>query len=99
MKPTLDELKIAEDLLAEELLTDGHQEAWEQGQLGKDKGHARRLSEQEAKDYLGEKKGTSIRLPDALIDDLRTLAAHKGLAYQAYLRMVLIEHVRSQKSA
>ena len=94
MKPTLDELKIAEDLLA-----DGHQEAWERGQLGKDKGHARRLSEQEVKDYLGEKKGTSIRLPDALIDDLRTLAARKGLAYQAYLRMVLSEHVQKQKTA
>lgn len=94
MKTTSDDSK-----LAEELLLDGDQEAWEKGTLGRDPKHTRRLSENDALRYLGEKKGTSVRLPDDLIADLRTLAAHKGLAYQAYLRMVLIEHVRSQKSA
>lgn len=94
MKPTSDELRLAEELLA-----DGNQQAWEQGNLGRDPKHARRLAEDEAQRYLGEKKGTSVRLPDDLISDLRTLAARKGLAYQAYLRMVLIEHVRAQKSA
>jgi len=94
MKPTSDEL-----LLAEESLSDGNQQAWEQGHLGRDPKHARRLPEDEAQRYLGEKKGTSVRLPDDLIADLRMLAARKGLAYQAYMRMVLIEHVRAQKSA
>jgi|GEM_PF-5008389 len=94
MKPTSDELQLAEELLA-----DGNQEAWEKGSLGRDAKHVRRLPEDEAQRYLGEKKGTSVRLPDDLIADLRTLAARKGLAYQAYLRMVLIEHVRAQKSA
>lgn len=94
MKPTSEELKLAEEMLA-----DGHQDAWERGRLGKDATHAKRLTEEEAQRYLGEKKGTSVRLPDDLIEDLRTLAARKGLAYQAYLRMVLIEHVRAQRSA
>jgi len=94
MKPTSEELQLAEELLA-----DGNQQAWEQGRLGRDPKHARRLPEDEAQRYLGEKKGTSVRLPDDLIADLRTLAARKGLGYQAYLRMVLIEHVRAQKSA
>jgi predicted DNA binding CopG/RHH family protein len=94
MKPTSDELRLAEELLA-----DGNQEAWEKGRLGRDPKHARRLSEDDAQRYLGEKKGTSIRLPDDLIADLRALAERKGLAYQAYLRMVLIEHVRAQRRA
>lgn len=94
MTTTSDELQLAEELLA-----DGNQEAWEQERLGRDPKHARRLSEADAQRYLGEKKGTSVRLPDDLIADLRTLAAHRGLAYQAYFRMVLIEHVRAQRSA
>lgn len=94
MKTTSEDLKIAE-----ELLNDGNQESWEKGTLGRDKKHARKLSEKEAIRYLGEKKGTSIRLPDELIEDLRNLAAEKGLPYQAYLRMILIEHVKGKKSA
>jgi predicted DNA binding CopG/RHH family protein len=94
MKATSEETQ-----LAEELLNDGHQDDWEQGRFGKDSKHARKLSESETEKYLGDKKGTSIRLPSALIEDLKALAVQKGLNYQAYLRMILIEHVRSKKTA
>jgi predicted DNA binding CopG/RHH family protein len=94
MKATSEELQ-----LAEELLSDGNQDSWEQGRLGRDFEHARKLSDTETEKYLGDKKGTSIRLPPVLIEDLKTLAMQKGLNYQAYLRMILIEHVRSKKTA
>ena len=94
MKATSKEMQIAENLL-----NDGHQDDWEQGRLGKDSKHTRKLSESEITKYLGDKRGTSIRLPPALIDELKTLAMQKGLNYQTYLRMILIEHVRSKKTA
>jgi predicted DNA binding CopG/RHH family protein len=81
---------------AHELTIDGEQKAWESGELGRDPKHARKLSLDEVQDYFGEKKGTSVRLPPPLIEQLRQLAARKGLGYQAYMRMILIEHVRKE---
>jgi predicted DNA binding CopG/RHH family protein len=37
----------------------------------------------------------SVRLPKQLIAQLKSLAGEKGLGYQPYLRMVLLDHVKS----
>lgn len=91
MKQTAKETQIAE-----ELTNDAEQEAWESGKLGRDLKHVRKLPLNEVKDYFGEKKGTSVRLPPPLIEQLKQLAAKKGLGYQAYMRMILIEHVQRE---
>ena len=41
---------------------------------------------------------TSIRLPKELLTKLKALAKRKSLPYQTYVRMILTEHVTSQRS-
>jgi predicted DNA binding CopG/RHH family protein len=91
MKQTAKETQIAL-----ELTNDAEQEAWESGKLGRDLKHARKLPLNEVQDYFVEKKGTSVRLPPSLIEQLKQLAAKRGLGYQAYMRMILIEHVQRE---
>ena len=70
---------------------------WENRELGADPDHTVKSSqadEDEMDDAMGLQV-ISVRLPKALITQLKHLASHKGLGYQPYLRMVLMEHVRS----
>ena len=89
--------------LANEVLDDGEQEAWETGKLGRDVAHMKVVSEEETKKFLAAKEtyATSIRLPKNLVTNLRTLAEKNGLNYQTYLKMILTQHVNDnlKKSA
>jgi predicted DNA binding CopG/RHH family protein len=38
---------------------------------------------------------TSIRLPKDLIEKLKSIARRRGMPYQTYVRMVLIDHVEA----
>lgn len=91
MKQTANENRIAEQLTSDE-----EQKAWETGKLGRDLKHLKKISVKEVQDYFGEKKGTSVRLPPSLIEQLKQLAAKKGLGYLAYMRTILIEHVQRE---
>src|SRR3990167_4668461 len=79
---------------AKEATEDAEQEGWESGKFGRDIKHAK-ISEIELPDY--RPLPTSIRIPVGLIHDLKTLAEHEGLKYQAYLKMILTQHVRAKK--
>ncbi len=88
-----------ESEIIQEALDDGDQVAWETKKLGAEPAFARRLSEEESESLLGTSKGTSVRLPESLIKDLKLLASRKGLGYQAYMRMVLLEHTAKERRA
>lgn len=81
---------------AKEATEDDEQEAWETGKLGRDIKHAK-IANIELPDY--RPLPTSIRIPVGLIHELKTLAEHEGLKYQAYLKMILTQHVRAKKKA
>ncbi len=80
---------------ASEFLDDGEQEAWENGELGRDVKHMEFVSEEETKKFITAKEtyATSIRLPKELVSNLRLLAEKNGLNYQTYLKMILSRHV------
>ena len=72
-------------------------EDWENRKLGADAGHAKPTSpddEQEMDDAMGLQV-ISVRLPKQLIAQLKILASDKGLGYQPYLRMTLMDHVKA----
>ena len=64
---------------------------WESGELGASEEHAVRRSPEDdrALDEAMELQMISVRLPKALIDDLKFLAAREGLKYQPLMRRVL----------
>lgn len=69
----------------------GTTEAWETGQLGTDKKHARRASEETTKlvdDALGLQM-ISIRLPKGIIETYKLLAEYHHVAYQPLMRDAL----------
>ena len=72
-------------------------ETWESRELGADAQHAKPInseSELEMDEAMGLQV-ISVRLPKLLIAQLKSLASEKGLGYQPYLRMVLLDHVKS----
>jgi hypothetical protein len=72
-------------------------EKWESRELGADALHAKPInseSELEMDEAMGLQV-ISVRLPKLLIAQLKSLASEKGLGYQPYLRMVLLDHVKS----
>jgi predicted DNA binding CopG/RHH family protein len=71
-------------------------EDWESGKLGADATHAKPTSTEDERE-MDEAMGlqvVSVRLPKQLIAQLKLLAGDKGLGYQPYLRMVLMDHVK-----
>ncbi len=42
-------------------------------------------------------KPITMRLQEDLVEDLKKLARKKGLKYQAYVRLILTEHVSNEK--
>ena len=81
-----------DEKFANEILNDGEQEAWENGDLG------RNLEHMEVSDIILSGKPTSIRLSEELQNKLKKLARKKGLSTHSYIRMVLLEHVDKQAS-
>jgi len=72
---------------------------WDSRELGADAAHAKPTTvaeEQEMDDAMGLQV-ISVRLSKQLIAQLKLLASEKGLGYQPYLRMVLMEHVRAER--
>ena len=75
-------------------------EKWESRELGADAAHAKPTSpdsELEMDEAMGLQV-ISVRLPKQLIAQLKLLAGDKGLGYQPYLRMVLMDHVKSSRT-
>lgn len=74
-------------------------EKWDEGELGQSKDHIAFLSdeeEQEIDEGLGLQQ-ISIRLPKALIEQLKGLAKLEGIGYQPLVRHVLIEYARENE--
>ena len=72
-------------------------EEWESRDFGADAAHAKPVSsedEREMDDAMGLQV-ISVRLTKQLVAQLKILASEKGLGYQPYLRMVLLDHVKS----
>lgn len=79
----------------------GGTDAWESGRLGASKEHAvarSRLQEQAVDDAL-DLQLISIRLPKAMIEDLKFLAAREGLGYQPLIRRVMKRYVQGEFKA
>lgn len=76
-------------------------DAWDTGQLGRDREFARRLEvtpQQEAE--MDESLGLqliSIRLQKGLIEDLKQIAQANGIGYQPLMRQVITRFVDSEK--
>ncbi|MES2076433.1 MAG: hypothetical protein V4462_12535 [Pseudomonadota bacterium] len=73
-------------------------EAWESGRLGRDLEHARPAPpglEAQIDESLGMQV-TSIRLTTELLEDLKKIAAYRGVAYQALIRDALQKFVAAE---
>lgn len=75
---------------------DKNSELWDSKQLGASAEHAHAASEeqQQALDDATGLQLLSIRMPKALIEQIKQLARLEGLGYQPYMRQVMIKHVR-----
>jgi hypothetical protein len=75
-------------------------EAWDNGELGRDRAHARRVAvspDQQAQLDEGlDLQMISIRLPRALIEDLKLIGRHHGLGYQPLVRQTLTRFAHSE---
>lgn len=70
--------------LAESVINDENQEAWEERKLGNDAANA------------SVSVKTSIRLPDSLLASLKVMAGDAGMPYQTYMKHVLHRHVQDE---
>jgi hypothetical protein len=75
-------------------------EAWDQGTLGRERAHARKVSlspDQHAHLDDGlDLQMISIRLPKSLIEDLKLIGRHHGLGYQPLVRQTLTRFAHSE---
>lgn len=74
---------------------------WESGQLGNSKGDAVVVAagEEKAIDEALELQMISIRLPKAMIEDLKMLAAREKLGYQPLIRRVMKLYIEGEFKA
>jgi predicted DNA binding CopG/RHH family protein len=81
------------------------EEEWgPEGKFGRDPKHAKKAPkelQQQLETFRKEQllKAISIRLPEDVIESLRLEAKEKGIGYQTYVRMILIEHLRVKKAS
>src|SRR5665213_3499199 len=71
---------------------------WETGELGNDGRYVRRASpaeEARVEAALGLRM-ISVRLPERLIEELKLIAAHRGIGYQPLMRDVLSRFARGE---
>lgn len=75
-------------------------EAWEDGLLGKDEAFVK-VADVEVEAAIDEAAGTqaiSIRLPKAMINDMKVIAAHhKGIGYQTLMKQILQRFIDCEK--
>lgn len=75
-------------------------EAWDEGALGRDAAHAKRVAISPAHraklDAKMELEPISIRLPKQLLADLKAIAGHNGLGYQPLIRQVLTRFAHAE---
>lgn len=73
-------------------------DAWESGRLGTAREHAaaRSAEQEKAVDDALELQLISIRLPKAMIEDLKFLAEREGLGYQPLVRRVLKRFIEGE---
>lgn len=71
---------------------------WENGELGRSEDHAAVAPAQYERelDHALAMKLVSIRLPIPLIETLKTIAEHHGIAYQPMVRDLLTRFARSE---
>lgn len=75
-------------------------DAWDRGDIGSSEQYTKRASpvlEAEIDDAMGLQQVT-IRLQKTLIADLKVLAKQNGLGYQPFVRQLLTQHVRENRS-
>lgn len=68
-------------------------EEWESGKRG-DHSEAASDDEEAVLDEAMELQMISIRLPQAVVEKLKTMAKKEGIGYQPYTRQVLIHHTQ-----
>ena len=71
---------------------------WETGELGNDGRYVRRTSaaEEARIDAALGLRMISIRLPERLIEELKIIAAHRGIGYQPLMRDILSRFARGE---
>jgi hypothetical protein len=76
----------------------GTDEAWDTGQLGADRNHARRVPEDLARQMEEslEMQMISIRLHKSLIDSFKVLGGFHGIGYQPLMRDALTRFAASE---
>ena len=69
----------------------GSDEAWDTGELGQDKEHAKKLQEniESQIDNALDLQQISIRLQKSLIEDFKYIAGLNGIGYQPLMRQIL----------
>lgn len=74
---------------------------WDSRELGASATHTKHVAPEhvEAMDEAAGLKMISIRLPVALIDSLKQLAAREGIGYQALVRRVLKDFVEPREAS
>lgn len=75
-------------------------EAWENGQLGRDEQFAKAHQDAEINQTIDQSLGLkpiSIRLQASLIEDLKMIAQLNGIGYQPLMRQVLVRFADSEK--
>lgn len=83
----------------------GTDEAWENGELGRDTKYARPLTDEEMSEdiaLVNESLGLqpiSIRLEKSLIDDFKAIATINGLGYQTLMRQALKRFADCEKKS
>lgn len=74
-------------------------EAWEDGKLGRDEGFVAVADvDMDAIDEAAGTQAISIRLPKAMINDLKVIAArNKGIGYQTLMKQIMQRFIESEK--
>lgn len=77
-------------------------EAWESGALGRDAQYAKPISKEEQEKLQGAidevfgLKPISIRMEVEILDNIKTIAKHRGMGYQPLIRQILQRWVDSE---
>ena len=70
--------------LADSVINDENQSAWEEGRLGNDPASAAVSTK------------TTIRLPNQLLASLKTMAGDEGMPYQTFMKHILHRYVQDK---
>ena len=85
--------------MANKQIIEATDEAWDSGQLGKDKAHVR-VSDGVDEKSIDESIGlvpVSIRLQKSLVNDFKMIAELNGIGYQPLMRQILTRFADAEK--